>query len=439
MILAFILCGIVISSSYYFQRQSYTSKVYITFNKLDESTGTFPNGKSFISSDIINPTLVDTALYEMGADEKSTLKILNNLDMYGLESVQAEKVRANANEKAEIKKIYPQTYCVSYTETGIRANPDFGTEFLHQLINAYFESFHEYYDAFSLLTASSESETDSFDYIESAEYFNRQISNLLAKTYGDDFVQNGAVGGKTVQNQSFRSAVTGLSFSEISQNAVYLKACKVDKLYGIILGGCLSKDKQNLLRTCTQNINEINRKSAVLNAAASGSLKAVSDYFNKITNSEYILDSNAADIKQKDGEASADSMRSGYDRLMKNYISNGMEGINSSQNIGYYLYIKNTFSAEPVHSEFNKAQAEALIKEIKTDIINLRNAFNFMLTEYHAEKKGEMITLNSGVITIKNLSLAGVYSVGIFSGFIAALIIIIFLELLKLSRKDFKN
>ena len=140
-------------------------------------------------------------------------------------------------KQGEEYEYFPTKYTVTFV-SGEKEGADYGVQVLNRLFEAYDEYIQETYtNTGKIPDVFSNIDYNKYDYMEICELYEEQLKNVL-----------NMLDGYASQMSGFRSTKTGLSFDDLKIYFSSIKDTEYAKLYAIVRAGCLSKNKEVLLK-----------------------------------------------------------------------------------------------------------------------------------------------------------------------------------------------
>lgn len=321
-------------------RQKYTASAVIEYQKMGQEEeseptedGTAPDGTSIDVTEIYSSANMAKAMANLGLSYNSY-----SLDAF-CASIKVEPVLtetaddAKENEKEEEKpQEQPSAYIVSCTLDSEYPR-GLARDLLNELLNVYFSDYSSKHINVEQVNHQTKDLVDSdYDYLEMVERIDAEVTETLY-----------ALDARYRRAEDFRSVDTGYSFWDLCDQFSLIQKIDVSRLYSLVLGNQLTKDKNLLINKYQNRIAENNLTGEKAQADIADALKVIESYVEKMRQSgntdidhNYILD----DIYDDHWESGNLVDRTGeYDKLLTSWIDYRDRWDYSVINAAYCQYV----------------------------------------------------------------------------------------------------
>lgn len=231
--------------------------ITMQFDGIEE--GLDPNGASFDINKLKSPTVIESALENLGVTDFSTEDIRANITIEGVipddavERITVIKEMAESNA-ANYEKILDVTYYPSQYVVSLSQQPGMSSTQTKEILNAVIDSYRQYFfDTYAntavLTVTSNLYDYNNYDYTESVDMIESQIE--IIKNY---------VAERLEQSPDFRASSTGLSFGDIATSLDSIEQVDLVNLSSYIEDASLTKDRDKLIQYYNYIIKQYNMK-----------------------------------------------------------------------------------------------------------------------------------------------------------------------------------
>jgi EAL domain-containing protein (putative c-di-GMP-specific phosphodiesterase class I) len=417
---------------YYYanKSQSYTTSIMIEYDYYGIEQGKNPLGGKLDVYEVMSPSIIEKTI--------KSLKLRANVDDIRnrititpfIDDETSEKIKASA-EKGEDYEYFSPIYVITYVYPAVYGS-DHGKFVLNKLLQSYDEFFiKKYTGSKALPDVLNTVDYSNYDYIEICDLINKQIEN------GKEFL-----GHMNKEDNNFRSATTGMSFSDLYRFFDKLENNEYGRLYSNVLAGRLSKDKDKLIKNYLYKIENLYLEKEKKNEESELSFSILDDFYTRYK--EYKrLDVNDTGRQHAFGDVlrgfSINEILTTYDEILTNYVDSGVDAADAQHDIVHYSYIIETFKNDNVpqgeKQHLTKA-VEELVTRIGTIMDDLVKSTNVTVNDYYHYKGNNFINHLSFVEVAANLSVKKYLLFSIFAGIGLGMMMAVFIETVP---KLFKN
>lgn len=308
------------------RRQTYTAEAVIRYTNAEAVNGLAPDGTEIDTADIYSAEVMTRVFRELSLnyDENNMDKIRSGVEVEPILNEQQEAVQTALTEQGEMPADQPTTYRVSYTvgKHDMDNAEEFAQQILNTMLRVYMESYAEQHVNKSDIPNTVSGIYDSdYDYIEMAEVLEEAVESTTQELLNKSDI-------------SFRSSLTGYSFTDLRREFELIQDIDISKVYAYVLGNTVTKDQDVLLSKYRNRIENTRLSNNAAQAEVNGIQEIINSYVNMMRQSgnvnftyEYILDevydnlyTIARNGELEDEHWNAD-ITTEYDVLMNKYVS----------------------------------------------------------------------------------------------------------------------
>lgn len=257
-------------------RQSYTASAVIEYTNKEAKDGCAPDGSNIDVSEI--------------ASSGNMSKVMENLSLslenYSLDTLcagikvdpvieqQAVNIQQAVNDEGKEYTVQPTSYIVSCTLDS-SGSGSLARDILNELLDVYFSDYsNKHINQEQVNNQTRDLIGTDYDYLEMVE----QIDSQLAATIETLHV-------RYTRGQRFRSADTGYSFSDLRDQFNLIREVDIPRLYSLILGNQITKDRALLLNKYQNRIANYNLTSENAQEDIQDILRVINSYVDKMRES----------------------------------------------------------------------------------------------------------------------------------------------------------
>ncbi|MBQ8962115.1 MAG: lipopolysaccharide biosynthesis protein [Ruminococcus sp.] len=364
----------------------------ISFSYSGIEKGNDPNGRKFDVNTLKNPSVIESALTELGMGLENLEVIREGISISGIipsDAIDRITVYQNVYESAGNLNAAKEMLDVTYYPTQFKVYFDYNntqlttaeaTDVLNAILDKYQDYFYEEYGYNeSLGSAVTAISYDSYDYSEAVDVFKNNLTTLrryVRQLSNEDSTR-------------FRSAVTGYTFDDLYQAIITIQDIDLDKISSYITVNNLTKDKDASIAYYDYRISSLNRSKTSLEEQ----LKSVQESIEAYEKDQIFIFSGTDEANTNMSSTVASDQ---YDNMIKKKLQITEDLADTKQSINYYKERKDALQNNPAGSDAKAenldAQLEALSDKINELIdltsrtsddyyknVTLRNAYNVLV------------------------------------------------------------
>ena len=243
--------------------------------------------------------------------------------------------------------------------------------------------------------------------------------------------------GYASQMSGFRSTKTGLSFDDLKIYFSSIKDTEYAKLYAIVRAGCLSKNKEVLLKNYQYKVEQLqisnNKKAEESKLSFEIMTNFYKQYQHAVTYNNWQNGQGSNNNNIIYDETIAKKMTT-YDEIMTYYVDSGVEAENAGKDIEYYNQLINDYQNSkftPEQEAASKKEADLLIKKIDESLKECISIANETLNDYNVYKGTNYISYLTSVSVDAKLSKTVILAFAVMAGAFLGIIIAICIEVIK--------
>lgn len=273
--------------------QTYVASAVIHYNDESAQEGLTPLGTELDVNEIKSSSIMSRVLVNLELDGSYSVDdLISRVDITEVVD-EDEAARKEALLEEGEEYIYePTTFIVAFTANQ-NEGASFARQVLDEMLDLYFSDYSEQYvNVGTAASAISQLYSENYDYLEMVELIDEDITQTIESLTERASWDNG-----------FRSARTGMSFADLSQDFNFLYSVKLSDLYSRILEYQVTRDKDLLVANYTHRMEENNISNQAEQEMRDDVVSLIDAYVTKMRDSgntdityEYILD----DVYEKD-------------------------------------------------------------------------------------------------------------------------------------------
>ncbi|MCD8188232.1 MAG: lipopolysaccharide biosynthesis protein [Ruminococcus sp.] len=353
------------------QHKILTALISFSYDGIEE--GLDPEGNTFDVNTIKNPTVIESALTELGLSVKSLEKIRQNISIDGIipsdaidkittyksvyENVSGSSSALSAAQAMLDISYYPTQFKVTFNYSSTDFDEDEAVDVFNTMLECYHDYFISTYGSNEVLGSAVKSiDYTEYDYAEAVDIFNSTLTTL--KSYVDDLASE--------DTTRFRSNSTGYTFSDLSESISTIQIIDLDILSSYITVNNVTKDKDSLITYYQYRIDSLTREKTVAEEKLASIVESI-DSYQKDT---IMVFGNGTETT--DTEYSQYSEE--YDTLINQKISTQAEVSNATQRINYYN--------QRITSLKSKAAGlDAYVEKVEEDLASLSDKVDQLIDD----------------------------------------------------------
>ncbi|MBP8593775.1 MAG: lipopolysaccharide biosynthesis protein [Ruminococcus sp.] len=364
----------------------------ISFSYSGIEKGNDPNGRKFDVNTIKNPSVIESALTELGISLENLETIREGISVFGIipsDAIDRITVYQNVYESAGNLNAAKEMLDVTYYPTQFKVYFDYNetdltsaqaTDVLNTILKKYQDYFYEEYGYNeSLGTAVSAINYEDYDYSEAVDVFDTNLTTL--RRYVRQLSNEDAT--------RFRSSVTGYTFDDLYQAITTIQDIDLDKISSYITVNNLTKNKDAAISYYDYRINSLNRSKTSLEEQ----LKSVQESIEAYEKDQIFIFSGTDETNTNMSSTVASEQ---YDNMIKSKLRITEDLADTKQNINYYKERKEALQNNPAGSEAKAKDLDVQLKDLSDKIselidvtsqtsddyyrnVTLRNAYNVLV------------------------------------------------------------
>ena len=403
--------------------QSYTASAVIEYSNSSAKDGYAPDGSAIDVSEI--------------ASSGNMAKVMENLSLpvesYSLDSLcagikvepvieqQSLNIQAAVNEEGEEYTVQPTAYIVSCT-LGSSGSESLARNILNELLDVYFSDYsNKHINQEQVNNQTRDLIATDYDYLEMLERIDRQLSETVDTLHI-----------RYLRERYFRSADTGYSFSDLRDQFKLILDVDVSRLYSLILGNQVTKDRALLLNKYQNRIANYDLTSQNAQEDINDILRIINAYVDKMRESgntdidyNYILSDVYDREWGKDGSGNpvATNRTIQYDALLRSWVAACDRWDYAEIDAAYCAYIISVFQGRQAElaggSTVDAAEVEQEIEAVISKMNGLYDIVAKTNTEYNEYLGAHNIK------TLSSVSVQPAFNLSVYLAIIAAFFLVI--------------
>lgn len=347
--------------------QSYTASTVIEYTNMGASEGLAPDGSKIDTSEIYGSYIIAKVIQNLGIDPSTANMddIRNSITITSIITDEQQQIFDAKVTQGEDASLIATRYMVTFN-SGVANGKDYPRAMLNEILDVY----SAYYGETHVNSARSPNGVNDiydkgYDYIEMMDVIDESLTATLQ-----------TLNGKISGDSTFRSSVTGYSFSDLYREYELLQNIEVPKITAQILAGKITKNRDILLAKYRNRNNDLSIENSAseqevekIMGVIDSYVQMMSDSGNTNITSEYIL-SDIYDDTQG-GLYSKTDQTTSYDKLFIRYVQDRTGYTANEIDAAYNQYILDTFSDAQEESSEEDQQAvtqaiRSLVEKINT-------------------------------------------------------------------------
>ena len=382
--------------------QSYTASTVIEYTNTGATEGLAPDGSKIDTTEIYGSYIIAKVIQNLGIDPSTANMddIRNSITITSIITDEQQQIFDAKVTQGEDAALIATRYLVTFN-SGVASGKDYPRTMLNEILDVY----SAYYGETHVNSARSSNGvndiyTKGYDYIEMMNVIDQSLTNTLE-----------TLSSKISGDSTFRSSVTGYTFSDLYREYELLQNIEVPKITAKILAGKVTKDRDILLNkyrnrnndlTISNNASELEIQKIMV--VIDSYVQMMSDSGNTNITADYILQDIYDDTQ--DGRYSKTDQTTSYDKLLTRYVQDRTGYTANEIDAAYNRYILNTFSNAPEESPEDQQQSvteaiRRLVERINTLYVGMEEATD----EYNEYLGAANISVLSSVGVTEKISI----------------------------------
>ena len=382
--------------------QSYTASTVIEYTNTGATEGLAPDGSKIDTTEIYGSYIIAKVIQNLGIDPSTANMddIRNSITITSIITDEQQQIFDAKVTQGEDAALIATRYLVTFN-SGVASGKDYPRTMLNEILDVY----SAYYGETHVNSARSSNGvndiyTKGYDYIEMMNVIDQSLTNTLE-----------TLSSKISGDSTFRSSVTGYTFSDLYREYELLQNIEVPKITAKILAGKVTKDRDILLNkyrnrnndlTISNNASELEIQKIMV--VIDSYVQMMSDSGNTNITADYILQDIYDDTQ--DGRYSKTDQTTSYDKLLTRYVQDRTGYTANEIDAAYNRYILNTFSNAPEESPEDQQQSvteaiRRLVERINTLYVGMEETTD----EYNEYLGAANISVLSSVGVTEKISI----------------------------------
>lgn len=382
--------------------QSYTASTVIEYTNTGASEGLAPDGSKIDTSEIYGSYIIAKVIQNLGIDPSTANMddIRNSITITSIITDEQQQIFDAKVTQGEDASLIATRYMVTFN-SGVASGKDYPRAMLNEILDVY----SAYYGETHVNSARSPNGVNDiydkgYDYIEMMDVIDESLTATLQ-----------TLNGKISGDSTFRSSVTGYSFSDLYREYELLQNIEVPKITAQILAGKITKNRDILLAKYRNRNNDLSIENSAseqevekIMGVIDSYVQMMSDSGNTNITSEYIL-SDIYDDTQG-GLYSKTDQTTSYDKLFIRYVQDRTGYTANEIDAAYNQYILDTFSdAQEESSEEDQQVVTQAIRSLVEKINTLYADMEETTDEYNEYLGAANISVLSSVGVTEKISI----------------------------------
>lgn len=382
--------------------QSYTASTVIEYTNTGASEGLAPDGSKIDTSEIYGSYIIAKVIQNLGIDPSTANMddIRNSITITSIITDEQQQIFDAKVTQGEDASLIATRYMVTFN-SGVASGKDYPRAMLNEILDVY----SAYYGETHVNSARSPNGVNDiydkgYDYIEMMDVIDESLTATLQ-----------TLNGKISGDSTFRSSVTGYSFSDLYREYELLQNIEVPKITAQILAGKITKNRDILLAKYRNRNNDLSIENSAseqevekIMGVIDSYVQMMSDSGNTNITSEYIL-SDIYDDTQG-GLYSKTDQTTSYDKLFIRYVQDRTGYTANEIDAAYNQYILDTFS--DAQEESSEEDQQAVTQDIRSLVEKINTLYADMeetTDEYNEYLGAANISVLSSVGVTEKISI----------------------------------
>lgn len=354
------------------------------------------------TSEIYGSYIIAKVIQNLGIDPSTANMddIRNSITITSIITDEQQQIFDAKVTQGEDASLIATRYMVTFN-SGVASGKDYPRAMLNEILDVY----SAYYGETHVNSARSPNGVNDiydkgYDYIEMMDVIDESLTATLQ-----------TLNGKISGDSTFRSSVTGYSFSDLYREYELLQNIEVPKITAQILAGKITKNRDILLAKYRNRNNDLSIENSAseqevekIMGVIDSYVQMMSDSGNTNITSEYIL-SDIYDDTQG-GLYSKTDQTTSYDKLFIRYVQDRTGYTANEIDAAYNQYILDTFSdAQEESSEEDQQAVTQAIRSLVEKINTLYADMEETTDEYNEYLGAANISVLSSVGVTEKISI----------------------------------
>lgn len=276
LILCFFVLMTVFAARILSGRQSYTASAVIEYSNDGAKDGCAPDGSKIDVTEIASSGNMAKVVENLGLSlgDFSLDKLCAGISVEPVIEEQAQNIKDAVNNEGQEYTVQPTAYIVRCTLDN-SGSTNMARDILNELLDVYFSDYsNKHINQEQVSNETRDIISTDYDYLEMVEQIDSQLKNTI------DALHN-----RYAREQSFRSVDTGYSFSDLREQFKLIRDVDVPRLYALILGNQVTKDRGILLNKYQNRIANYNLTGQNAQEDINDILQIIDAYVDKMRES----------------------------------------------------------------------------------------------------------------------------------------------------------
>lgn len=431
LLIIFMIASIVLGQVYVGQNQTYIASMTFKYTFENAEKGLNIKGEKLDPNELIAPAIIEKVISSLKLNV-SVEHIRSAITVSPLtDTITKQKLQA-LTDKGEDYEYFPTEYVVSYKYSG-KLGEKYGVRVLNKVLEEYDNYIRENYSNHSKIANIFEDKNYAdYDYMELCNMFESQINSGIS-----------AVATWNNTDRTFRSAKTGLTFSDLQKYFENLHDIDYMKLYSVVRVGCLSKNSEVLIKNYTFKIEENQLISGKKAEAAALSYDVMTNFYKEVKEAQNAkLEAGGETNSINMGIIQEDNytkMLTTYDEIITGYVDNEVAARNAENESEYYQILIDAYANDTVPLEEKitySRQADELIEKLGKNLSDYTELANVTIADYNTYRGTQYLTYLSSVGTVQTLSRTTVTVFAVMLGICFAIVLVLAIEIIRKIKEE---
>lgn len=424
-----VLISFLLAVFYVNGKQTYNSQIVLKFNDSCISEGKLPDGSAFDAYGIVSPNVLTQVIEDLSL-KKTVDSIRSRVTVTPIIPESEKEIQESKAKDGEKYEYYPNTFSITYMGRSGESTNDV-RDILDSIIQNYLEFYTEkYLQLASINDVAYDEDVGNYDYLEIAEIISDNLDETTSSL--ESYHSN---------DNTFRSATTGMSFADLSKEYNHLKEFIVPKLFSDIYRGQISKDKPRLIEKYIQkkeqHLLDENNYTDQANLARNRmdnfayANEEVPNAYNTTTDSN---DDNLAIIDNIYDTYNRLDSTTTYDKLMESYVEKSVAANNSALQAQHCEDVVAKFQVpieEGLDIDALTKEVNELLTSAKDKMLELNKTANLTIADYNAYTATKHLSPLTGVQYYSTVSLALYALIAVIIGLALSVLLAVTVEIMR--------
>ena len=406
-------------------RQTYTASAVIEYSNQHAKNGYAPDGSTIDVSEIASSKNMVTVIEHLGLplDTYSLDSLCAGIKVEPIIDEQERSIQEAVNEEGKEYKIQPTAYVVSCTLDS-SGSKNLARDILNELLDTYFSDYsNKHINQEQVNNQVNDLIHTDYDYLEMVERLDKQLNNTINTLHI-----------RYQRGNYFRSSDTGYSFADLRDQFTLIHDVEVPRLYSLILGNQITKDKALLINKYQNRIANYKLTGENAQENITDIMKIIWSYVSKLRDSgntnidyNYILndvhEQEWEKVYDENGKRIPTDRTIEYDELLKSWVAASDKWDYAEIDAAYCTYILGVYQGKQADLAGGKAVSAVDVEQELGAVIDKMNELYDIVTRTNTEYNEYL-----GARNIKTLSSASVqtkFNMSLYLAIIAGFFLVI--------------